>query len=49
MAKKNRSFLFGEGIVGRDVETTIKNTGVLGQDGMKITDEVILDIMINNK
>ena len=48
-AKKNRKFLFGEGIVGRDVETTIKNTGVLGQDGMKVTDEVILDIMINNK
>lgn len=49
LAKKNRSFLFGEGIVGRDVETTIKNTGVLGQEGMKITDEVILNIMINNK
>lgn len=48
-AKKNRKFLFGEGIVGRDVEATIKNAGVLGQDGMKVTDEVILDIMINNK
>ena len=48
-AKKNRKFLFGEGIVGRDVEATIKNAGILGQDGMKVTDEVILDIMINNK
>lgn len=49
LAKKNRKLLFGEGIVGKDVEATIKNTGVLGQDGMKVTDEVILDIMINNK
>ena len=48
-AKKNRRFLFGEGIVGRNVEATIKNTGILGQEGMKVTDEVILDIMINNK
>ena len=48
-AKKNRKFLFGEGIVGRNVEATIKNAGILGQDGMKVTDEVILDIMINNK
>lgn len=48
-AKKNRRFLFGEGIVGRNVEVTIKNTGILGQEGMKVTDEVILDIMINNK
>ena len=48
-AKKNRKFLFGEGIVGKDVETTIKNAGILGQEGMKVTDEVILDIMINNK
>lgn len=48
-AKKNRKLLFGEGIVGRDVEATIKNTGILGQAGMKGTDEVILDIMINNK
>ncbi len=48
-AKKNRKFLFGEGIVGRDVEATIKNAGILGQEGMKVTDEVILDIMINNK
>ena len=26
----------------------IKHVGILGQDGMKITDEVILDIMIKN-
>ena len=47
-ASKNRKFEFGEGIVGRDVEATIKNVGVLGQEGMKTTDEVILDIMVKN-
>ena len=47
-ASKNRKFEFGEGIVGRDVESTIKNVGTLGQDGMKVTDEVILDIMVKN-
>ena len=48
-ASKNRKFEFGEGIIGRNVESTIKNVGTLGQVGMKITDEVILDIMIKNK
>ena len=47
-ASKNRKFEFGEGIVGKNVEATIKNVGVLGQEGMKITDEVILDIMVKN-
>lgn len=48
-ASKNRKFEFGEGIVGKNVEATIKNVGTLGQVGMKITDDVILDIMIKNK
>lgn len=48
-AKKNRKLLFGEGIIGKDTEATIKNVGILGKEGMKITDEVILDIMVNNK
>ncbi len=48
-SKKNRNLLFGEGIIGRDVEATIKNTGILGKDGMLVTDKVILDIMVNNK
>lgn len=48
-AKKNRKLLFGEGIIGKEIETTIKNAGILGKDGMKETDEIILNIMINNK
>ncbi|MFC1461935.1 L-serine ammonia-lyase, iron-sulfur-dependent, subunit alpha, partial [Verrucomicrobiota bacterium] len=35
----------GEGIVGKDVEETIRNIGELAQTGMRKTDEVILEIM----
>ena len=35
----------GDGIVGEDVEKTIKNIGKLAQSGMQQTDDVILDIM----
>jgi len=45
-AKKGRGLSYGEGIVGSDVESTITNVGTLGSDGMKETDDVILDIML---
>ena len=35
----------GDGLVGSDVEETIKNIGELAQAGMQETDEVILEIM----
>ena len=35
----------GDGIIGKDVEETIKNIGILSQAGMQKTDDVILDIM----
>ena len=35
-----------EGIVDDDIEKTIRNMAVLGNEGMKKTDEMILDIMI---
>jgi L-cysteine desulfidase len=38
----------GEGIVGNDIEKTIKNIGVLAQEGMEGTDETILKIMMEN-
>lgn len=47
-ASKHKKFEFGEGIIGSDIEKTLKNVGRLGQDGMKTTDEVILDIMVKN-
>jgi len=45
-AKKGRGLSYGDGIVGSDVESTISNVGTLGSDGMKETDDVILDIML---
>lgn len=38
----------GDGIVADDVEATIRNIGELARDGMRETDEVILDIMTRN-
>ena len=35
----------GDGIVGVDIEQTIRNVGELAQSGMKGTDETILEIM----
>jgi L-cysteine desulfidase len=35
----------GDGIVGEDVEATIKNIGELAHEGMQETDDVILRIM----
>ncbi|MGL5569596.1 MAG: L-serine ammonia-lyase, iron-sulfur-dependent, subunit alpha, partial [Cetobacterium sp.] len=48
LSKKNRKFQYGEGIVGKNVEKTLANVKVLAQEGLKKTDEVILEIMLNN-
>ena len=45
LAKENEVFSKGCGIVDGDVELTIKNVGVLGNIGMKGTDETVLNIM----
>ena len=47
LARRGRRFLDGEGIVDEDVEQTIRNIGRMASDGMKATDDEILDIMIN--
>lgn len=47
MAKNNCEFLEGEGIVSNDVEKMIKNIGKIAREGMKSTDQEILNIMIN--
>jgi len=47
--KKGRKFNFGEGLVGKTPEKTIEHVGILGKDGMRETDNIILDIMLNNK
>ncbi len=38
----------GDGIIASDIEQTLKYIGKLSQDGMQITDQVIIDIMSNN-
>lgn len=45
MAKDNNNFEAGDGIVGTDIEDTIKNVGMLGCIGMKETDTEIIEIM----
>ena len=49
LALNNRYLQGGEGIISWDIESTIKNIGVLSQSGMKKTDEVILGIMQKGK
>jgi len=48
LASHGKNLLGGDGIIGNDIEQTLKHIGKLSQDGMKVTDEVIIDIMSNN-
>ena len=48
MAKEDKCFQNGEGIVGGDIEETIANIGRMGRDGMRSTDVEILNIMVGN-
>ena len=46
LARKEKGFRSGEGIVGEDVEKTISNIGRMASQGMKSTDKEILKIML---
>lgn len=46
MFASGRQFYGGDGIVSKGVENTIKNVGRLARDGMKATDEQIIEIML---
>lgn len=48
MARKGREFVHGEGIIKKGIENTIEEVGVLSREGMEITNQVILDIMVNS-
>ena len=41
-------FVDGEGIIRKGVENTINNVGRLAREGMRRTDEEILEIMVGN-
>ena len=47
MYKRGQQFYAGDGIVTKGVDATIKNVGRLGKDGMKETNEEIINIMID--
>ena len=46
MAKTDLGFVNGEGIIGADVEQTIFNVGRMARQGLRHTDEEILNIML---
>ena len=46
MYRSGNQFYGGDGIVSKGVENTIRNVGRLARDGMKGTDEEIIDIML---
>ncbi len=46
MYRSGNQFYGGDGIVSKGVENTIRNVGRLARDGMKSTDEEIIDIML---
>jgi len=48
MYKDGQQFYGGDGIVAKDVESTIYNVGYLGRKGMKETDKEILRIMLSH-
>ena len=45
MYRNHHEFLDGDGIVTKGVDNTIRNVGVLAQQGMRQTDRTILEIM----
>ena len=47
LAREGRFLHGGDGIIAEDIEQTLKNIGKLSQDGMNITDKVIIGIMNN--
>lgn len=48
MAKANKQFYGGDGIVKKGVENTIRNVGLLAREGMSSTDKEIIKIMLDN-
>jgi len=46
LADESRAFGSGEGLVGGDVEETIRNFGLVGGEGMKETDLEIIKLML---
>lgn len=48
MYKNGQNFEAGDGIVEDDIEKTLVNVGRIGKEGMRETNEEIIDIMVGN-
>ena len=48
LAMKHTAFQAGDGIVKADIEKTIAGVGAIAADGMRQTDKVILNIMVDD-
>lgn len=46
LSMRGKTFLPGEGIVGEDIEETIRRLGYIGRIGMMDTDKTVLNLMI---
>lgn len=46
MYQNHKEFVGGDGIVTCDADETVKNVGILGREGMRQTDQKIIDIML---
>ena len=49
MYKQGQQFFAGDGIVADGIEATIKNIGRLGREGMRATNDEIIDMMIKKQ
>lgn len=49
MYKRGQQFYAGDGIVTKGVDATIRNVGRLGKDGMRETNEEIIEIMVGEE
>lgn len=47
LTQKNRSFGSGEGVVKDTIAETVAGVSTIAREGMQTTDEVILDVMVN--
>ena len=49
MYRRGQQFYAGDGIVTKGVDATIRNVGRLGKEGMRETNEEIIDIMVGQR
>ena len=47
LAMNYRYVTANDGIIDNDIEKSIRNLGTIGSKGMQVTDNMILDIMVN--